>query len=243
MSLEMPALLVDLDVLEANIQRWQAAVDAVSVAFRPHAKTHKAPAIAAMQLAAGAVGLAVSKVSEGEIFAAAGCRDLAITYPVVGCAKWNRLAALARSCTVTVNVESEFAARGLSAAASTAGSVIRVHIDIDTGLHRCGVPADDFAAIAALCRLVRGLSGLELDGITTFRTVIFPGASGRPLEELGREEGELMVVLAERLRAAGIPIRTVAVGSTPTAVAAARVPGVTEVRAGAYVFGDALMAT
>jgi D-serine deaminase-like pyridoxal phosphate-dependent protein len=242
-QLETPALLVDLDVMEANIQRWQAAADAAGVAFRPHAKTHKAPAVAAQQLAAGAVGLVVAKVAEAEIFAAAGCRDIVIAYPVVGPSKWCRLAELACSCMVTINVESEIAARGLSAAAVAAGSELRVHVDIDTGLHRCGVPAGDPESIAALCRHIRNLPGLELDGITTFRHVIFPGADGRPLEELGREEGELMVGLAERLRAAGIALRTVAVGSTPTALAAATVPGVTEVRAGTYVFGDALSVT
>lgn len=236
---ETPALLVDLDVMEANIRRWQAAADAAGVAFRPHVKTHKAPAVAALQLEAGAVGLAVAKVAEAEVFAAAGCRDLVVAYPVVGFSKWTRLAALARTCTVTVNVGSEVAARGLSAAAVAAGSVLRVHLDIDTGLHRCGVPAEDAEALG---RLVLGLPGLELGGVTTFRTVIFPGAAGRSLDELGQEEGMLMVALAERLRAAGLPIRTVAVGSTPTALAAAAVPGVTEVRTGTYVFGDALMA-
>jgi D-serine deaminase-like pyridoxal phosphate-dependent protein len=238
-DVETPALLVDLDVMEANIRRWQAAVDATSVAFRPHIKTHKAPAVAAQQLAAGAVGLAVAKVAEAEVFAAVGCRDLVVAYPVVGASKWARLAALARTCTLTVNVGSEISARGLSAAAVAAGSVIRVHLDIDTGLHRCGVLPEDAEALG---RLVLGLPGLELDGVTTFRTVIFPGAAGRSPEDLGRDEGELMVGLAERLRAAGLPIRTVAVGSTPTALAAATVPGVTEVRAGTYVFGDALMA-
>jgi D-serine deaminase-like pyridoxal phosphate-dependent protein len=237
---ETPALLVDLDVMEANIRRWQAAVDAAGVAFRPHIKTHKMPAIAERQLAAGAVGLAVAKVAEAEVFAAAGCRDLVVAYPVVGSSKWARLTALARTCTITVNVGSEVAARGLSAAAVAAGSVLRVHLDIDTGLHRCGVPAEDAEALG---RLVLGLPGLELDGVTTFRTAIFPGAAGRSLEELGWEEGALMVALAERLRAAGLPIRTVAVGSTPTALAAATVSGVTEVRTGTYVFGDMIMAT
>src|SRR5215213_4996097 len=239
-DVETPALLVDLDVMETNIRRWQAAANAAGVAFRPHIKTHKAPAVAALQLDAGAVGLAVAKVAEAEVFAAAGCRNLVVAYPVVGFSKWTRLAALARTCTVTVNVGSEIAARGLSAAAVAAESVLRVHLDIDTGLHRCGVPAEDAEALG---RLVLGLPGLELDGVTTFRTVIFPGAAGRSLDELGQEEGMLMVALAERLRAAGLPIRTVAVGSTPTALAAATVPGVTEVRAGTYVFGDALMAT
>ena len=154
-QLETPALLVDLDVMEANIQRWQAAADAAGVAFRPHAKTHKAPAIAARQLAAGAVGLAVAKVAEAEVFAAAGCRDIVIAYPVVGPSKWRRLAELARTCTVTINVESEVAARGLSDAAVAAESRLRVHVEIDTGLHRCGVPAEDPESIAALCRLVQ----------------------------------------------------------------------------------------
>ena len=238
--IETPALLVDLDVMEANIRRWQAAADAAGVAFRPHVKTHKAPNVAALQLAAGAVGLAVAKVAEAEVFAAAGCRDLTVAYPVVGPEKWRRLAELARACTITVNVESEIAARGLSVAAVAAGSVLRVHVDVDTGAHRCGVAAE---VAEDLCRIVLGLPGLELDGITTFRHVIFLGAAGRSLEEVGREEGELMVALAERLRTAGVPIRTVAVGSTPTALAAATVPGVTEVRAGTYVFGDALMTT
>ena len=71
---------------------------------------------------------------------------------------------------MTVNVESEIAARGLSDAAVAAGSRLRVHVDIDTGLHRCGVPAEDPESIAALCRLVLDLPGLDLDGITTFRT-------------------------------------------------------------------------
>ncbi len=237
-SIETPALVVDLDLMEANIRRWQSAFDDAGVAFRPHIKTHKSPAIAACQIAAGAVGLAVAKVAEAEVFAAAGFRDLAVTYPVVGPAKWRRLAELARTCTMTVNVESEFAARGLSAAAIAAGSTLLVHLDVDIGAHRSGVQPEDAETLG---RLILELPGLELDGITGFRTVAFPGAAGRSPDELGREEGELLVQLAERLRAAGLPIRTVAAGSTPTARAVATVPGITEVRAGTYVFGDGLM--
>jgi len=237
-SIETPALLVDLDLMEANIRRWQTAFDDAGVAFRPHIKTHKSLAIASCQLDAGAVGLAVAKVAEAEVFAAAGCRDLAVTYPVVGVTKWRRLAELARTCTITVNVESEVAARGLSAAAVAAGSVLLVHLDIDIGAHRSGVLPGDAEPLG---RLIMELPGLELDGVTGFRSVSFPGSAGRSPADLGREEGELLVQIAERLRAAGLPIRTVAAGSTPTARAAATVPGVTEVRAGTYVFGDGLM--
>lgn len=234
-DIETPALLVDLDILEANIQRWQAAFDKTGVAFRPHIKTHKSTAIAALQIAAGATGLTVAKTAEAEVFAAAGFRDLAVAYPVIGASKWRRLAELARTCAITVNVESELGARGLSTAAVAAGSTIRVLIDIDLGLHRTGIPPADAEPLG---RLIMALPGLELDGITCYRSVGFVGAAGRDLEDIGREEGELLVQLAEQLRDAGLPIRTVAAGSTPTAHGVATVPGITEVRAGTYVFGD-----
>jgi D-serine deaminase-like pyridoxal phosphate-dependent protein len=238
-ELDTPVQVVDLDKLDANIRAMQAAVDAGGARLRPHIKTHKIPAIARMQEAAGARGIAAAKVAEAEVFAAAGFDDIAIAYPVVGAEKWRRLAELARTCRVTVNVDSEFAARGLSAAATAAGTILLAQVDIDTGFHRCGVQPDD---AEALCRVVMGLPGLELDGITTHRSAFFADHGGRPVEALGREEGEIMVALAERLRAAGIPIREVTAGSTPTAVAVAAVPGITEVRAGTYVFGDLIMA-
>jgi D-serine deaminase-like pyridoxal phosphate-dependent protein len=238
-SIETPALLVDLDVMEGNIRRWQAVFDAAGVAFRPHIKTHKSPAIAACQVAAGAVGLAVAKVSEAEVFAAAGFRDLSVAYPVVGASKWRRLAELARDCTITVNIDSELAIRGLSDAAVAAGSVVGILLDINIGSNRTGMPPADAEPLG---QLVESLPGLRLEGITGYRSATFPGAAGRTPAEVGREEGELLVGLAERLRAAGLPIRTVAAGSTPTAWAVATVPGITDVRAGTYVFGDRFMA-
>lgn len=237
-DLDTPVQVVDLDKIEANIIGMQAAVMAAGARLRPHIKTHKIPEIARMQEAAGAHGIAVAKVAEAEVFADAGFTDIAVAYPVAGAEKWRRLAALAKRCRVTVNVDSEVAARGLNVAATAVGSTILVQIDIDTGFHRCGVQPED---AEALCRVVMGLPGLELDGITTHRSAFFPDNRGRPSDELGREEGEIMVTLAERLRAAGVPIREVTCGSTPTAVGAASVPGVTEVRAGTYVFGDLIM--
>jgi D-serine deaminase-like pyridoxal phosphate-dependent protein len=127
----------------------------------------------------------------------------------------------------------------LSEAATVAGTTLLVQIDVDTGFHRCGVQPE---AVEPMSWLVMALPGLELDGITTHRSVFFPDHGGRPVAALGREEGEIMVALAERLRTTGIPIREVTCGSTPTATAAAAVLGVTEVRAGTYVFGDLIMA-
>lgn len=238
-DLDTPCMLVDLERMERNIGAWQSAIGTHGVKLRPHVKTHKVPEIACMQLDAGAGGITVAKVSEAEVFAAGGARDIFIAYPTIGAEKWRRVAELARTCIMTVGVDSEVGARGLSAAAQAAGVTIRVRVEIDGGLNRCGVQPDQ---AAPLCKLVLSLPGLELDGIFGFRSIFYATSQGRPASELGREEGELYVTLADQLRAAGIPIRSISVGSTPTARYAAAVPGITEVRPGTYIFGDYMMA-
>lgn len=237
-DLETPCLIVDVDRMEENIRSWQERISAAGVRLRPHVKTHKAPALAHMQLAAGAGGITVAKVAEAEVFAVHGCTDIFVAYPVIGPQKWRRAAELARTCTLTIGVDSEVGIQGLSAAAVAAGTTLRIRVEIDTGLHRSGIAADN---AKVLCQLVLDAPGLELDGIFTFRSASFATAGSRSAEELGQEEGESMVAIAEDLRAAGIPIREVSVGSTPTSLSAARVPGVTEVRPGTYIFGDYMM--
>ena len=143
-DLDTPVTLIDLDRLEKNIRDWQAHADKCGVKFRSHIKTHKIPEIARMQVAAGARGIVCAKVSEAEPFAAAGIEDICIAYPVVGETKWQRVAALAKTARrVTVNCDSEDAARGLSKAAAQAGVTVHLHIDIDSGLHRGGIPYED----------------------------------------------------------------------------------------------------
>ena len=236
-NLDTPATLIDLDRMETNIREWQAAMNKCGVQFRPHIKTHKIPEVAQMQVKAGARGIVCAKVSEAEPFADAGIEDICIAYPVVGGVKWQRLAELAtRVRRITVNCDSEGAARGLSAAAARTGATIHIHIDIDSGLHRGGIGADDAAGVERLARAIQALPGLKLAGITTYRSGAFPGAP--PVREAGRHEGCLLVEVAERLRSAGIDVTEVAAGSTPTGKWVAEVPGITEVRAGNYVFND-----
>jgi D-serine deaminase-like pyridoxal phosphate-dependent protein len=124
----------------------------------------------------------------------------------------------------------------LSESAAQAGVTIRVQIDIDSGLHRGGIPYEDQAAIDRLARKIELLPGLQLAGVTTFRSSAFPGAP--PPNDAGHAEGRLLVDVANRLRAAGVEVREVTAGSTPTGKWVAEVPGVTEVRAGNYVFND-----
>jgi D-serine deaminase-like pyridoxal phosphate-dependent protein len=139
---------------------------------------------------------------------------------------------------LTVGVDSLAGARGLSAAAVAANSTIRVRVEVEQGLGRSGTSPE---RLSGLCHELLDLPGIELEGIFAYRSVFFPGAANQTAEEAGRGEGEVMVALADALRADGIPIRSVSIGSTPTARAAAAVPGVTEVRPGTYIFGDYMM--
>lgn len=238
-DLDTPCLLVDLARMETNIRDWQSAVGARGCCLRPHTKTHKTPAIARLQLAAGARGLTVAKVSEAEVYADAGGDDIFVAYPVIGEIKWRRAAGLARRISLIVGVDSEVGARGLSAAAQQAGSTIKARIKVDMGLGRAGVTSQNMVALG---HFIESLPNLQLDGIFVYRSVHHPQAAGYSAEELGREEGDIAVALADEMRAAGLEIRSVSAGSTPTGRAAAQVPGVTEVRPGTYVFGDEMLA-
>jgi D-serine deaminase-like pyridoxal phosphate-dependent protein len=174
------------------------------------------------------------------VFAAAGCDDIVIAYPTVGEDKWARLARIAAEARLTVNVDSEHQARGLSAAAVAAGVTIRVQIEIDTGLHRVGLDPADYAAVEAFAGAIDALPGIELDGVTTHRGKFGERLGRMTNAEAGHEEGAILVGLAERLRAGGHPTPNVTAGGSVTGPGVAEVPGVTEVRAGTYVFYDAM---
>ncbi len=231
-ALDTPVLIVDLDRLDANIARWAAFAREAGVKLRPHGKTHKCVEIARRQIEAGAVGLTLAKIGEAEVMARAGVGDLFLAYEVIGSPKLPRLIALARQVRVRVGVDSAEGAEPLARAALAAGITLDVLIEVDSGLGRCGVrPGRELVALAqALARM----KGLRIAGIFTYRGY-------RPdLEAAGREEGEIMVTEADRLRRAGIEIEEISVGSTPTGRSAGRVSGVTEIRPGTYVFNDAM---
>jgi D-serine deaminase-like pyridoxal phosphate-dependent protein len=188
-------------------------------------------------MSAGARGIVCAKVSEAEPFADAGITDICIAYPVFGDAKWARVASLARrGVRVTVNCDSAEAACGLSKAAVAQDVRINLQIDIDTGLHRGGIPISDVPSIERLAGTIMALPGVMFDGLTTFRSVSYGGSQSA--EESGREEGRLMVEVAQKLRSRGIDVREVTAGSTPTGKWIAEVEGITESRAGTYVFND-----
>ena len=203
-----------------------------------HVKTHKIPAIAHRQLAAGACGIVCAKVAEAEVFVDAGCDDVVVAYPVFGAEKWRRLASLAERAHIGVNADSLEAVEGIAAAARAAGVTVDVYVDVDTGMHRGGVAYDAPTELSALCAAVERLDGVELAGVTTHRQLAYDDVGDRTPDEAGRDEGDRLVAVAERLRDQGHAIREVAAGGSVSGRGVVAAPGVTELRAGTYVFND-----
>jgi D-serine deaminase-like pyridoxal phosphate-dependent protein len=230
-----PALIIDEQRLDANIARWQSHVNQHGVVLRPHIKTHKTIEIARKQRDAGARGITSAKLSEAECFIDAGFDDVFIAYPIIGMDKCRHAARLAQRSHLIVAVDSLHGVAQLSAAASEYQVDIHVRVEVDSGLHRCGVHPDE---VLVVVDAVVQSAHLIFDGIFTYRGAWFHGANGRHPHDLGIEEAMMLVRIAEQIRQRGIPVHAVSVGSTPTGLSAATVPGITEIRPGTYVFGD-----
>ena len=236
-DLATPFLYIDVDRMNANIDAMAAAARRLGVHLRPHAKTHKVPEIARLQIAAGATGITVSKISEAEVFADAGIDDLFVAYQIVAPRQLEKLVRLARKVRLRCAVDSRAGAERLSRAATDAGIELGVLLEIDLGIGRTGVRSGP--AAIELAQRIADLPSLELIGVYGFRgfRAFAQGTEGR--ETWGRAEGAALVSAADDLRSNGLPIVEVSAGSTPTALPAGGVRGVTEIRPGQYLFGCA----
>lgn len=237
-TLDTPSLLVDLDVLEANISKVQSIADRHGVTLRPHVKTHKTPLLAHKQLAAGAVGVTCAKLTEAEVFAQAGIGDIFIANEIIGPPKVEALLRLARCVDLTVGVDSVDSAQPLSDAASAAGRTLQVRIEVDTGLGRCGVPPGE--AAVRLAEKIAAMPGLALDGLFIHEGHAGRAESREELQRIALQAGRDAVQTAEAIRRAGIPCESVSVGSSPCKDVTPTVPGVTEMRPGTYIFNDVM---
>ena len=235
-DLDTPAALIDEDRLQHNIGRMQRQLDALGVTFRPHVKTSKCVAVAALQREAGARGITVSTLKEAEQFFDAGFDDILYAVGLVPGKIGRALALQQRGCRLQVIVDSVDAARAVAQAAP--GLPVLIEIDVDG--HRSGVAPGGDELLAVGRALHRG--GGMLHGVMTHAGSSYDLNTPAALQALAEQERALCVQAAERLRAAGLPCPVVSIGSTPTALAAQRLDGVTEVRAGVYVFFDLVMA-
>lgn len=233
-EIDTPALVVDLDILERNLRRVADYARQHDLRLRPHTKTHKSPRIGKRQLDSGAVGLTVAKVSEAEVMLGADPADLLVAFPIIGRTKLERLMEVARRTRVTVALDSTFAARQLSDAARAAQVEVGVLAEVDVGLGRVGVNAG--SQLLQLAQCIDKLPHLTLEGIT-----FYPGQI-KDLEEPGLRQiaqvGELLQSILAEFRAAGLEVKVVSGGSTPTLYHSHEIAGLTEIRPGTYVYND-----
>ena len=233
-ELDTPALFVDLNILEKNLAAMARYGREHSLGLRPHTKTHKTVELARMQVASGAVGLTVAKVGEAEVLAAAGFDDLLIAFPVYGEKKAERLARLCATRNIMVSLDSEVTARHLAAVMARRGVTLGVLVEVDVGAGRCGVSPGPQAA--ALAKIIDRLDGLLFRGLMAFFGNVWGNLEQR--EKTIALVGRGLEQACEPFRKEKIPLEIVSGGSTPSAPLAHRVPGLTEIRPGTYVFND-----
>ena len=233
--LDTPCLLIDLDILAANVARMAALARRSKVALRPHVKTHKSARIARMQLDAGATGICVATTGEAEVMRAAGIEDILIAYNIVGDAKLARLLPLCADGGITLTADSVDVAEGYSRMAAAAGRTLPVLLEIDSGMHRAGV---DPSLAGQVGGEVAALSGLEVIGILTHAGHAHDVTAQPEIEAVARHEADAMAQAREELDRQGIPVQVVSAGSTITAPYLSADDGVTEIRPGTYIFND-----
>jgi 3-hydroxy-D-aspartate aldolase len=236
-DVDTPALLLDLDRVERNLDRMAALVAATPVKLRPHAKTHKTARIAQMQLERGAIGVCSAKLAEAEVLVDGGISDILITTEIVGATKVQRLLALAARAAVTIVVDDAQAAAALSAAATAAGLRLDTLVDVDVGQHRTGTAPG--APAVALGTIVNGLPGLRLRGLQGYEGHVqhIAGVAERSAANAGAMS--LLCATAAAFADAGLATDIVTTGGTGTALFSAAFGAITDVQPGSYVVMDA----
>jgi len=225
-QIDTPAVLVDLDIAEANIDRFQAHCDQHGLKLRPHIKTHKLPMIAKRQLDAGAIGITCQKISEAEaMIAEGGIDDVLITFNILGDTKLARLRALAERVRLTVVADNTATVDGLSGAFADSPNALTVLVECDTGAARCGVATPD--AARDLAQYISQQPGLAFGGLMTYPPV---GAEA--------EVQRWLVAAKSLIEAAGLEVPTISNGGSPGMWLAQEVSVATEYRIGTYVFND-----
>ena len=242
-QIETPAALINQPRMERNIVRMQSRMDMLGVAFRPHVKTTKCVEVVQAQRGAGARGITVSTLKEAEQFFAAGFRDILYAVGIVA-SKLPRALALRRAgCDLKLIVDNLEAAQAVAEFGRAHGEDFEVWIEIDTDGHRSGVQPDE-SRLLDIGRMLHGNGeppGARLGGVMTHAGSSYDLNTPDALAALAEQERAGCVRAAGRLRDADLPCDVVSVGSTPTALAAQHLEGVTEVRAGVYVFFDLVM--
>lgn len=233
-ELATPALIIDLEVAERNLDRMAAYCRSHDLKLRPHTKTHKTVEFAKMQLERGAIGLAVAKVGEAEVMAQSGAKQILVAHPIFGQEQLQRLARVAAETDVLIAIDNEATAEAISHAAVKHGCVFGILVEFDAGFHRCGLAPGP--SCVELARAVEKLPGLRLRGLMTYFGNIW-GSEEERRAQIGSTTAAVEQAV-EAFQKAGLSLEIVSGGSTPAADFSHQIPGLTEIRPGTYIFND-----
>ena len=218
-DLDTPTLVADLDVLERNIDAMAKHCRQLGIPLRVHSKTHKVPEIAKLQVAAGSQGITCQKLGEAEVMVDAGINNILIPYNIVGKPKLKRLTTLVQRAQITVALDSEETAMGISRQSIAEGCVVPVIVELDTGSGRCGVQSPQEAQ--HLAQQIMKMQGINFQGVMTYPSNI----RAKPF----------IAETLDLLTGDGIPVNIISGGGTG-AEAASKELGCTETRSGSYVY-------
>lgn len=224
-AIDTPAVLIDIDKAEVNLERAQDYANRHRLKLRPHIKTHKLPYFAKRQMELGAIGITCQKIGEAEVMADAGLDDILIPYNIIGGDKLLRLIGLARRARLMASADSAETVAGYSAAFAAEGERLKVLVECDTGAKRCGVQSPEEAV--ALATKIENSPGLTFGGLMTYP----------PLGKV-RETAAWLADAVDRLERHGLPATVVSNGGTPDFFSAHEVTAATEHRPGTYIYSD-----
>lgn len=235
-TIDTPQLIVSEEILQRNIAEMASFAKSIGVNLRPHIKTHKCLEIARLQIAAGATGITCAKVGEAEVMVnEGGIDDVLLAYPIFGAKKYERIVALMEKARIAVAIDSAAAVEAIGKAMAHHERIIDIYIEVNTGQNRSGVMWGD--ETVGMAQTIDRHPNLRLTGIMTHEGHV--GMMGPDdIAAAAKEAGEKMVQTAGMVRAKGIDLKTVSVGSTPAARLTPTVQGITEMRPGTYVFND-----
>jgi D-serine deaminase-like pyridoxal phosphate-dependent protein len=235
-DIDTPALVLDLDAFERNLQRMAQALQGHKVRLRPHAKSHKCPEIALRQIALGAIGICCQKVSEAAVFVKAGVKDVLVTNQIMGASKVRHLMELASVAKIGVLADHAMQVQELAYAAQAAGIVLDVYVEVDVGAHRCGVAPGDEAA--RLAELIVASAPLRFAGLHCYQGSAQHLRQSQQRAAAIATAAELARMTRERIEARGIAVEIVTGAGTGTFLHERDSHVYNELQPGSYVFMD-----
>lgn len=235
-EIDTPALLVDLDSFEQNIQTMAAFFQGIPAGLRPHSKTHKCPEIARRQIQAGAIGITCAKLGEAEVMADAGIEDILIANQVSGDIKIERLVNLAKRCNLMVAVDNAENVKDLARACAAKDATLRVLVEINIGMDRCGV--QPYAPALELAQLISNSPNLVFKGLMGYEGHLVLTKDPEERAERVQEAFKPLVETRVFIEKAGLGVEIISGGGTGTYDITGFIPGIAEVQAGSYVFMD-----